>query len=422
MLKLAEQKLLVLRKGIKVDHGDGQDSDKDKENTNEEDNGYQEEEDMKDDQMPPTNLCNQAEEADDTPPSKLSDAESAGDSMPLVGKSDQGGSCNTTKPIGTSTLDPTIATDSRDSGGSVVDVMPLTQQGDYSLPFVELDSTHTRAPIIEECQLKDDYARSEKEAAEQTLELMKKTAGFRNVSDTASLRDCGVGPRAIMNLDREMSDDNRGAVYKQCALRGGIDHGEDPSITCKPAGKSQKHLAQLGNDPIDDESKAVYSSKVGPAKEVSVTPADHKEDTNKESPNDVAKPSSAAVSDGKAQLKNNDKHLPLDEAPPQEPAKKKARTSFAIPSSQVTDLSTDVELQPPTMKEKKFDDVAGEAVATLLDRQEFVDVLDKNVGGDPERRKVYEELASRHLCSFCSCHINTRPNTYTPIPSDVKAC
>ena len=91
---------------------------------------------------------------------------------------------------------------------------------------------------------------------------------------------------------------------------------------------------------------------------MSVTPADHEEDTNKESPNDVAKPSSAAASVGKAQLKNNDKRLPLDEAPPQEPAKKKARTSFAIPSSQVTDLSTDVELQPPTMKEKKFDDVA----------------------------------------------------------------
>ena len=113
----------------------------------------------------------------------------------------------------------------------------------------------------------------------------------------------------------------------------------------------------------------------------------------------------------------NDKHCPSTEAP-----RELAKSSFAIPSSQVTDLSTDVELQPPTMKEKKFDDVAGEAVATLLDRQEFVDVLDKNVGGDPERRKVYEELASRHLCSFCSCHINTRPNTYTPIPSDVKAC
>ena len=186
-----------------------------------------------------------------------------------------------------------------------------------------------------------------------------------------------------------------------------------------PAGKSQKHLAQLGNDPIDDESKAVYSSKVGPAKEVSVTPADHEEDTNKESPNDVAKPSSAAVSVGKAQLKNNDKRLPLDEAPPQEPAKKKARTSFAIPSSQVTDLSTDVELQPPPMKEKKFDDVAGAALTTLLGRQEFVGVLAQI---DPERRKICEELASRHLCSFCSCHINTRPNTYTPIPSDVKAC
>ena len=383
MLKFAEQLLPVLRKEIKVDHGDIQDSDKDKEK----------------------------------PPSKLSDAESAGASMPLVGKSDQGGSCNTTKPIGTSTLDRTIATDSRDSGGSVVDVMPLTQQEDESLPFFELDSTHTRAPIIEECQLKDDYARSEKEAAEQTLELMKKTAGFRDASDTASVRDYGVGPRAIMNLDREMSDDNRGAVHKQRALREGIDHGEDPSITCKPAGKSQKHLAQLGNDPIDDESKAVYSSKVGPAKEVSVTPADHEEDTNKESPNDVAKPSSAAVSVGKAQLKNNDKRLPLDEAPPQEPAKKKARTSFAIPSSQVTDLSTDVEVQPPPMKEKKFDDVAGAALTTLLDRQEFVDVLAQI---DPERRKIHDQMASRLLYAFCSCHINTRPNTYTPIPSDVK--
>ena len=114
----------------------------------------------------------------------------------------------------------------------------------------------------------------------------------------------------------------------------------------------------------------------------------------------------------------NDKSLPLDEAPPQEPAKKKARTSFAIPSSQVTDLSTDVEVQPPPMKEKKSDDVAGAALTTLLDRQEFVDVLDKNVGGDPERRK----MASRHLCAFCSCHINTLPNTQTPIPSDVKVC
>jgi len=35
---------------------------------------------------------------------------------------------------------------------------------------------------------------------------------------------------------------------------------------------------------------------------VSVTPANHKEDTNKESPDDVAKPSSAAVSVGKAQF------------------------------------------------------------------------------------------------------------------------
>ena len=106
--EITEQLLPVLRKEIMVDHGDSQDSDKDKENTNEEDNGYQEEEDMKDDQMPATNLCNQAEEVDDTPQSKLSDAESAGDSMPLVGKSDQGGSCNTTKPIGVSTLDSTL--------------------------------------------------------------------------------------------------------------------------------------------------------------------------------------------------------------------------------------------------------------------------------------------------------------------------
>jgi len=104
--EFTEQLLPVLRKEIKVDHGDIQGSDKDKENTNEEDNGYQEEEDMKDDQMPATNLCNQAEEVDDTPPPKLSDAKSAGASMPLVGKSDQGGSCNTTKPIGVSTLDP----------------------------------------------------------------------------------------------------------------------------------------------------------------------------------------------------------------------------------------------------------------------------------------------------------------------------
>ena len=380
--------------------------------------------------MPPTNLCNQAEEVDDTPPPKLSDAKSADASMPLVGKSDQIN--NSTKSSGGGTCTQ-VANDEaialvvqanegdakrkteefyiRDSGGSVVDVMPLTQREDESLPFFELDSTHTRAPIIEECQWNDDYARSEKEAAEQTLELMKTTAGFRDASDTASLRDYGVGPRAVMNVYREMSDDNRGAVYKQRSLREGIDHGEDPSITCKPAGKSQKHLAQLGNDPIDDESKAVYSSKVGPAKEVSVTPADHEEDTNKESPNDVAKPSSAAVSVGKAQLKNNDKRLPLDEAPPQEPAKKKARTSFAISSSQVADLSTDVEVQPPPMKEKKFDDVAGAALTTLLGRQEFVDVLAQI---DPERRKIYEEKASRHLCAFCSCHINTRPNTYTP--------
>jgi len=86
-----------------------------------------------------------------------------------------------------------------------------------------------------------------------------------------------------------------------------------------------------------------------------------------------------------------------------------------------TDLSTDVEVQPPpTMKEKKSDDVAGGAVAALLDRQEFVDVLDKNVGGDTERRK----MASRHLCAYCSCRINTLPNNKlpTPIPSDVKVC
>ena len=113
----------------------------------------------------------------------------------------------------------------------------------------------------------------------------------------------------------------------------------------------------------------------------------------------------------------NDKSLPLDEAPPQEPAKKKARTSFAIPSSQVTDLSTDVEVQPPPMKEKKSDDVAGAALTTLLDRQEFVDVLAQI---DPERRKIHDQMASRLLYAFCSCHINTRPNTYTPIPSDVK--
>ena len=96
--EFTEQLSPVLREEIKVDHGDSQDSDKDKEK----------------------------------PPSKLSDAESTGASMQLVGKSDQGGSCNTTKPIGTSTLDPTIATDSRDSGGSVVDVMPLTQQDQFS--------------------------------------------------------------------------------------------------------------------------------------------------------------------------------------------------------------------------------------------------------------------------------------------------
>jgi len=100
--------------------------------------------------------------------------------------------------------------------------------------------------------------------------------------------------------------------------------------------------------------------------------------------------------------------------------KKKAKTSFAIPSSQVTDLSTDVELPPRPIKDKKFDDVAGKAVATILGRQEFVDVLDKNLGDDPKRRKICEELASHLLCAFCSCHVNTGPNTHTTIPSDVK--
>ena len=66
--------------------------------------------------------------------------------MQLVGKSDQGGSCNTTKPIGTSTLDPTIATDSRNSGGSVVDVMPLTQQDSPS--YDHSDTKTSRIPTI----------------------------------------------------------------------------------------------------------------------------------------------------------------------------------------------------------------------------------------------------------------------------------
>jgi len=75
MLKFTEQLLPVLRKEIEVNHGDSQDSNKDKENTTEEDNEYQEEEDTKDCQMPPMNLCNQAKEADDTPPFKLPDVE-----------------------------------------------------------------------------------------------------------------------------------------------------------------------------------------------------------------------------------------------------------------------------------------------------------------------------------------------------------
>ena len=143
---------------------------------------------------------------------------------------------------------------------------------DESLSTEDDSPDADESPTIEDGQLKDDYARSGQEATDQALDFMKKTAKFRDVNDTDSIREYGVGPRAIMKIDSVMSADNRGAVYMQSALRNGIVHGED-------------------------------LSKVGPAaKEVSVTPANHKEDTNKESPDDVAKPSSAAVSVGKTQF------------------------------------------------------------------------------------------------------------------------
>jgi len=71
---------------------------------------------------------------------------------------------------------------------------------------------------------------------------------------------------------------------------------------------------------------------------------------------------------------------------------KKQKTAVSVPK-------TDVELPPP-MKEKKFDDVAMEAITTLLSRQEFADTLDKNWGDDPEKRKICEEQVSRLLCAF----------------------
>jgi len=172
------------------------------------------------------------------------------------------------------------------------------------------------SPTIGEGQL-DDYARSGQEAVKQTLELMKKTAGVRDKYDTASLKDYGVGPRRIMEIDRVMSDDNRRAVCEQCARREGIDHGED-------------------------------LSKVGP-EEVSVTPANHKEDTKKESP-DVAKPSSATVSVGKAQLKNN----VFGFLAPKE-ASKKSEESLATPAGdpKATTAKGETKKKPKNYKKPK---------------------------------------------------------------------
>jgi len=86
---------------------------------------------------------------------------------------------------------------------------------------------------------------------------------------------------------------------------------------------------------------------------------------------------------------------------------KKQKTAVGVPKTDVTEL-------PPPMKEKKFDDVAMEAITTLLSRQEFADTLDKNWGDDPEKRKICEEQVSRQdLVCLCSCHANTRPNTIT---------
>ena len=71
---------------------------------------------------------------------------------------------------------------------------------------------------------------------------------------------------------------------------------------------------------------------------------------------------------------------------------KKQKTAVSKPK-------TDVELLPP-MKEKKFDDIAMEAITTLLSRQEFADALDKNWGNDPEKRKICEEQARPLWCAF----------------------
>ena len=85
---------------------------------------------------------------------------------------------------------------------------------------------------------------------------------------------------------------------------------------------------------------------------------------------------------------------------------KKQKTAVSVPK-------TDVDLPPP-MKEKKFDDVAMEAITTLLSRQEFANALDKNWGDDTsEKRKICEEQVKSSLVCFCSCHANTRPNTIT---------
>lgn len=84
---------------------------------------------------------------------------------------------------------------------------------------------------------------------------------------------------------------------------------------------------------------------------------------------------------------------------------KKQKTAVSKPK-------TDVELPPP-MKEKKFDDIAMEAITTLLSRQEFADALDKNWGDDPEKRKICEEQVKSSLVCFCSCHANTHTTTHT---------
>ena len=75
------------------------------------------------------------------------------------------------------------------------------------------------SPTIEEGQLKDDYAYSAQEATDQALGFMLETAQTRDVNDTTSLKEYGVGPLAIMSIDRVL----------ECARREGIDHGEDLS-------------------------------------------------------------------------------------------------------------------------------------------------------------------------------------------------